>query len=158
MTTVAERHGAYVPWLFVAGFGIIIAVNAIMIWFAVSSFSGLYSANPREQGLRYNDILARQKVRDALGWKVDVAWQPSATRMEIDARDAAGQPLMGARVTASLVRPVERRAPIAVVLGPVDIGRYVAHVDLPEHGNWDVDIVIECAGQRYAARRRMFLQ
>jgi nitrogen fixation protein FixH len=158
MTAVSQRRSAYIPWIFVAGFGVIIAVNAIMIWFAVSSFSGLYSANPREQGLHYNDVLAQQHKRDALGWKVDVAWQPSASRMEIDLHDAAGQPLAGARVMANLVRPVEKRAPIAVALQPVDIGRFVARIDLPAHGNWDVDIAVECAGQRYAATRRMFLQ
>jgi nitrogen fixation protein FixH len=157
MTTLSRRS-AYIPWIFVGGFGVIIAVNAIMIWFAVSSFSGLYSTNPREQGLHYNDVIARQKLRDALGWSVDVAWQPSASRMEIAVRDASGQPLAGARVVANLVRPVEKRAPIAVAMEPVDIGRFVARVDLPEHGNWDVDIVVECAGQRYASTRRMFLQ
>ena len=72
--------------------------------------------------------------------------------------DAAEQPLAGARVTASLVRPVEQRPPIALALAPVDIGRFVARIDLPAHGNWDIDIVVECAGQRYAATRRMFLQ
>jgi nitrogen fixation protein FixH len=158
MTALSPRRGAYVPWLFVAGFGVIIAVNAVMIWFAVSSFSGLYSVNPREQGLRYNDVLARQQQRDALGWKVEVAWQPSASRLEIEVRDGSGQPIAGARVTAKLVRPVEKRAPIAVALEPVDIGRFVARVDLPAHGNWDIDIVVKSASQRYAATRRMFLQ
>jgi nitrogen fixation protein FixH len=158
MTTLSSRRGTYVPWLFVAGFGIIIAVNAVMIWFAVSSFSGLYSTNPREQGLHYNDVLARQKQRDALGWKVDVAWQPSVSCMEIDVSDASGQPIAGAHVTASLVRPVEKRSPISVTMEPRDIGRFVARIDLPAHGNWDVDVVVESAGQRHAATRRMFLQ
>jgi nitrogen fixation protein FixH len=158
MTPLSQCRGAHIPWLFVAGFGVIIAVNAVMIWFAVSSFSGLYSINPREQGLHYNDVLARQKLRDALGWKVDVAWQPSASRMEVDVRDGAGLPLAGARVIASLVRPVEKRAPIAVAMDPVDIGRFTARIDLPAHGNWDIDIVVECAGRRYASTRRMFLQ
>ena len=158
MTALGQRRGAYIPWIFVAGFGVIIAVNAIMIWFAVSSFSGLYSINPRERGLHYNDVLARHQQRDALGWKLDVAWQPATGRMEIDLHDASEQPLAGARVTANLVRPVEKRAPIALALEPVDIGRFVARVELPAHGNWDVDIEVECAGQRYAATRRVFLQ
>jgi nitrogen fixation protein FixH len=158
MTALSPRRGAYVPWLFIAGFGVIIAVNAVMIWFAVSSFSGLYSTNPREQGLHYNDVLARQKQRDALGWKVDVAWQPAASRLEIDVRDVSDQPIAGARVTANLVRPVEKRAPVVVAMEPVDIGRFLARIDLPAHGNWDVDIVVESAGQSYATTRRMFLQ
>jgi nitrogen fixation protein FixH len=158
MTTLAQRRTSYVPWLFVGGFGITIAVNAVMIWFAISSFSGLYSTNPREQGLHYNDVLAQQKARDALSWKVDIAWRPSSSRLEIDLRDTTGQPLSGAQVRVSLVRPVEKRAPIPVVMQAVDSGRFAAHVDLPERGNWDIDIVVDCVGQHYAATRRMFLR
>ena len=158
MTVLGHRRGAYVPWLFVAGFGVVIAVNAVMIWFAVSSFSGLYSSDPREQGLHYNDVLARERQRDALGWKVDLAWHASGSRLEIDLRDATGQPLVGALVTVNFVRPVEKRAPISVALQPVDLGRFAARVDLPEQGNWDVDVVVKAAGQRWAATRRMFLQ
>jgi nitrogen fixation protein FixH len=158
MTILVQRRASYVPWLFVGGFSITIAVNAVMIWFAISSFSGLYSTNPREQGLHYNDVLAQQKIRDALGWKIDVAWQPSGSRLEIDLRDATGQPLSGAQVRVGLVRPVEKRAPIPVVMQAFDSGRFAAHVDLPEHGNWDIDIVVDCGGQHYAVTRRAFLQ
>ena len=56
-------RGRYIPWLFVGGFAIVIAVNAVMIWFAVGSFSGLYSDRAREVGLHYNrraQLRARQ--------------------------------------------------------------------------------------------------
>ncbi|MFO1082806.1 MAG: FixH family protein [Reyranellaceae bacterium] len=158
MTALALRRGSIVPWLFVAGFAIVIAVNGIMVWFAVSSFSGLYAANPREKGLHYNDVIAQQQQRDALGWTVDATWQAAPGRLEVAVRDAGGQPLAGAQVTATLVRPVEKRAPIALVLEPVEIGRFAGRIELPAHGNWDVDLVVEAGGQRYAATRRMFLQ
>lgn len=158
MTAVTARSGAHIPWLFVGGFALVIAVNAVMVWFAVSSFSGLYSAHPRDDGLRYNETLARQRARDALGWVVEVAWEPATRRLTVAARDAAGAPLAGARVEASLVRPAEKRAPLALALQPVDLGRFAAAVDLPAHGNWDVDVIVDAGGQRWAATRRMVLQ
>jgi hypothetical protein len=43
MAHALASRSRYIPWLFVAGFAVVIAVNATMIWFAVGSFSGLYT-------------------------------------------------------------------------------------------------------------------
>ena len=64
----------------------------------------------------------------------------------------------GARVFVELVRPVEKRAPLAVAMEAADIGRFAGHVDLPERGNWDLDILVERGSERYAVTRRMFLR
>lgn len=157
MTTFVLRS-RYIPWLFVAGFALVVAVNATMIWLAVGSFSGLYTAKPRERGLRYNAIVDAQKSRDALGWHVDAEWQPAANRLAVAAFDAAGQPLAGARIAVELVRPVEKQQPLAVTMIAVDVGRFTGEVDLPARGNWDVDIVVERDSARYALTRRMFLR
>ena len=154
MTAAAISRARYIPWLFVAGFAIVIAVNATMIWFAVGSFSGLYADRPRETGLRYNSVIAEQKARDALGWKVTALWRPESSRLEIAATGRDGQPLAGARATAELVRPAEKRPPLAVTLGVVGAGEFAGHVELPERGNWDVDIAIEqepCRGRIMSA-------
>lgn len=158
MATTLVSRGRYIPWLFVAGFALVVAVNATMIWLAVGSFSGLYTPKPRERGLHYNDIVAEQRTRDALGWRVETQWQSEAHRLEIAVFDATGQPLAGARVFASLVRPVEKRPPLAVAVHAVDVGRHAGSVDLPARGNWDIDVVVERDGERYALTRRMFLR
>ena len=158
MSATLAPRGRYIPWLFVAGFAVVIAVNAIMIWLAVGSFSGLYTPAPRERGLHYNEIAAEQRTRDALGWRVDAQWRPDAGRLEVAVFDAAGQPLAGAHVSLTLVRPVEKRPPLAVVVNAIDVGRFAGQVDLPARGNWDVDIVVEHGGEHYALTRRMFLR
>ena len=83
---------------------------------------------------------------------------PKSGRLEVAVFDAAGQPLAGARVSAELIRPVEKRPPLAVALAAIDLGRFAGSVDLPERGNWDLDIVVEQGGDRYALTRRMFLK
>jgi len=70
----------------------------------------------------------------------------------------ASQPLAGARVFVELVRPVEKRPPLAVAMEAADIGRFAGRIELPERGNWDLDIVVERGGERYALTRRMFLK
>ena len=158
MTHALASRSRYIPWLFVAGFAVVIAVNATMIWFAVGSFSGLYTPVPRDRGLHYNAIIAEQNARDALGWRVDASWHVESGRLEVSVLDSAGQPLAGARVSAELIRPVEKRPPLAVALTAFDLGRFTASVDLPERGNWDLDIVVERGGDRFALTRRMFLK
>lgn len=157
MSTVANRSH-YIPWLFVAGFALVVAVNAIMVWFAVGSFAGLYTQKPRDRGLHYNEVIAEQQRRDALGWRVEARWRPDAGRLEIDLFDAAGRPLAPTRLSAELVRPVEKRAPLGVTLEATDIGRFAGRVNLPERGNWDLDVVVERDRERYALTRRMFLK
>ncbi|HET6196312.1 MAG TPA: FixH family protein [Acetobacteraceae bacterium] len=149
---------SFIPWLFVAGFAIVIAVNGIMMWLAIGSFSGLYSDHARERGVHYNQIVAEQKSRDALGWTVVPSWQAEGGVLGLKVSDAAGKPLAGAVATIELVRPAERRAPLDVALNDLGDGRFAGHVVLPERGNWDADIVIEAGGRRFALTKRLFLQ
>ena len=93
MTAVLASRSRHIPWLFVGGFAVVIAVNAIMICFAVGSFSGLYTSKPRDRGLHYNAIVAEQQIRDALGWRVDAVWRPETGRLELNLFEASGRPV-----------------------------------------------------------------
>lgn len=158
MSTAIAFRARHIPWIFVAGFAVVIAVNATMICFAVGSFSGLYADRPRETGLRYNAVLARQKARDALGWTIVATWSARAHRIEIAATGRDGRPLADAVARLELVRPAEKRPPLPVALDAVGGGRFAGTVALPERGNWDLDITVEQGGERYGVTRRMFLE
>ena len=99
MTTATTTVGRdrHIPWLFVLGFAIVFAVNGTMIWFAVGSFSGLYTPKPRDRGLHYNDVVAAQQARDTLGWRVATLWHPEDRSPRTDLvrslrRTAGGRP------------------------------------------------------------------
>ncbi len=159
MSSNRSSSFSFIPWLFVAGFAIVIAVNGIMMWLAIGSFSGLYSDRARERGrVRYNQVMAEQRARDALGWSVVPSWQAEGGVLGLEVSDAAGKPLPGAVASIELIRPVERRAPIDVALSDLGNGRFAGRVALPERGNWDADIVIEAGGHRFALTKRLFLQ
>jgi nitrogen fixation protein FixH len=158
MSTAVASRGRYIPWIFVAGFAVVFAVNAVMVWYAISSFSGLYTDHAREIGIHYNDVIAEQRERDALGWKVGTAWRPDTRRLELSVAGPDGQPLVGAHVRIELVRPAEKGAPLPVAMAVVGMGAFAGYVDLPERGNWDLDIKIESGGHQYAVTRRMFLK
>ena len=63
------QAGHWIPWIFVAGFALVISVNFALIWLAVGSFSGLAEAHPYRAGLDYNQTLAAARAQEALGWK-----------------------------------------------------------------------------------------
>jgi nitrogen fixation protein FixH len=155
---VRSSRFSIVPWLFIAGFIIVIAVNGTMMWLAIGSFSGLYSGHARERGVHYNDVVAQQRSRDALGWTVQVGWQPGSDRLDLTVSDVAGQPLEAAVVSVELIRPAEKRPPVEVAMRDLGAGRFSGSVVLPARGNWDADIAIEAGGRRFALTKRLFLR
>ena len=156
--TPSRPRFSLVPWLFVAGFAIVIAVNGTMTWLAIDSFSGLYSSKPRDRGLHYNQIVAEQRERDALGWKVETSWQAPDRTFGVTVAGQDGALPSGAIVRVELVRPAEKRAPLHIAMSDVGGGRFAGTVDLPARGSWDADIVIVSGGRRFAVTRRLFLQ
>ena len=158
LLAVRQPRFSLVPWLFVAGFAIVIAVNGVMIWFAIGSFSGLYSNHARDRGLRYNQVVAEQHDREALGWTVETSWQATDNLLGLKISDRSGKALEDVTVVVDLVRPAEKRAPIRIAIADLGSGRFAGAVALPGRGNWDADIVIEAGGHRFAVTRRLFLQ
>jgi nitrogen fixation protein FixH len=158
LLSVRSPRFSLVPWLFVAGFAIVIAVNGAMMWLAIGSFSGLYSGHARERGVHYNEVVAEQRSRDALGWTVRAGWQPSSDRLDLTLKDATGRPLEAAVISVELIRPAERRPPVEVTMSGLGGGRFSGSIVLPARGNWDADIVIEARGQRFALTKRLFLR
>ena len=160
MSLLANRssRSSLVPWLFVAGFAVVLAVNGIMMWLAVGSFSGLYTDHARDRGLRYNQVMAEQRARDALGWIIEMEWQSERHQLTLTANDATGKPLERAVVAVELIRPAEKRVPLHVILEPLGAGRFAGTIALPARGNWDADIVVDADGHRFAATKRLFLR
>ena len=153
---LAAKRPPLAPLLFIAGFVVVFIVNGTMAWFAISSFSGLYSANAREHGVHYNEAVSEQRARDRLGWKIVPTWR--GDRLQLSVLGDTGAPLPGARVSAELVRPAEKRASIPLVWTDDGNGMFSAKVELPERGNWDIDIVVDAEGHHFAETRRMFLE
>jgi nitrogen fixation protein FixH len=152
----------WIPWTFVAGFVVVVAVNAVMVQIALSSFSGLATRSPYERGVAYNRVLDEAQRQAALGWQVDVSFasagrESRAGRLEIIARDTAGAALDAARVQAILTRPVERIEAVELTAPSVGAGRFEAFLNVPLAGQWDLQLIIHRGDQRMDLRRRLFV-
>jgi len=143
------RRGRWYPWLFVAAFLVVIAVNGVMVTLAVESFAGLETEHPYERGLAYNETLAAKRAQDALGWTVAFDAVPADMTegmvrvVEVTGafQDRAGAPLTGLDVRAVLRRPAAAGHDQEIALAPRGPGRYSATAELPFPGQWELLIV-----------------
>ena len=158
MTIAEPRRSRWIPWVFVGGFLLVVAVNAIMITVAVKSFTGLTTTEPYTRGLRFNDQIREAEVYERLGWKIAARFRPTSARIgtiEINLADRDGAPITDAEVNAEFSRPVEKGHDFTLTLRSVGGGRYVGNLEFPLAGIWDVKYRIERGAQNLKARDRL---
>lgn len=155
-----RRSDHWIPWTIVGGFAIVIAVNATLIYFATSTFSGVETEHHYERGLAYNQTIASAEAEAQRGWRLDPVFEsrgPGAAHLTVTFTDQGGAPITGADVRAYLVRPVQSGHDVEAVLMDRGAGRYVADIALPYAGQWDLRVVAEGRGATQQARQRVFL-
>lgn len=144
----------------VAFFGVIFAVNAVMIRAAVSSFGGLETESSYQAGLDFEREAAQARAQAALHWQVDARLAPlhdGATRVSIVAHDAQGRPLKGLTATARLVRPTDQQDDRVIALREGRSGEFRgAAVALA--GQWDLVLELKRDDARvFRSKNRVIL-
>src|SRR5207248_5251049 len=107
-------------------FGVVALANAILIRAAVSTFGGLETSSSYQAGLAFTRDAAAARAQDELRWQVKANVQPAADSVvvEIDARDAAGRPLVGLEANVILHHPTDGRADQTVGLSEDAAGHF----------------------------------
>jgi nitrogen fixation protein FixH len=151
--------GSWIPWLFVAFFLVVVAVNATMIWIALTSWTGLATNRAYDRGLTYNRNL------DAAARAAALAWQPAlAARMDGDGgevelllTDAGGQPIAGARAVVRFERPTSEGLDFSVELAATAPGAYRGRFVLPAPGAWNLHATIRRGADLFVHDQRVVL-
>jgi nitrogen fixation protein FixH len=159
----AAAKDAWIPWSFIGFFAVVLVANAIMMFVAFTTWTGIgqENANSYQQGLSYNDRLAEVAAQEALGWHAEIRFEPlegERGRLVLALEDRFGNPLESAAVAAVLARPTDASQDFAVALHDVGIGRYGADVEFPGAGQWDVRLVAEHADGTYRATGRVYVR
>ncbi|TVR98669.1 MAG: hypothetical protein EA406_06090 [Rhodospirillales bacterium] len=134
------------PWIFVGGMAVVIAVNGVMAYAAVTTFSGVHTRDHYRKGLAYNEALVATAAQEARGWRVAVTFTPGdgdnggLGTLQAAFTDADGHPLPDLAVTAELIRPTHAGHDRALALVHQGQGRYASRTELPLPGQWDVRI------------------
>ncbi len=151
----------WIPWVFVAGFLVVLAVNGTMIYVAFATWTGVTTTDAYQRGLAHNARLAEAEAQRQLGWDVEyefVQTGPGRGRVELVLTDRHGTLLDRAAVSARFVRPVAAGHDIEVTLDHLGLGRYAAEVELPLRGQWEIRFLAEDEHGRYRRSERVMLR
>jgi nitrogen fixation protein FixH len=142
-----EITGRHVLAIFVAAFGVIIAVNLTLAWQAVATFPGVEVQNSYVASQTFDRDRAAQ---EALGWTVAVEY--AGGRLALAFTDAGGLPAPVARLDVLVGRTTEARDDRRPAL--VRKGAWFEAPMTLAPGRWLIRIEAEAAdGTRFAQRR-----
>lgn len=141
-------------------FGVVFLVNGVMIYEALSTLSGVDTDSAYQAGLQFEHEVAESKAQDARQWRVDARLTPASAgeRLDVSARDAAGEPLGGMQASAVFERPTDRRLDRGVVLIEDAAGRFHGNAEVAA-GQWDLVIELTRHGeQMFRSKNRVVLK
>ncbi|MEJ5900805.1 FixH family protein [Ochrobactrum teleogrylli] len=107
-TASANSSGTFTGWhmlgIMVAFFGVIIAVNVTMAYFAINSWSGLVVANSYVASQEFNEKAETGKQQAALQWQSKPSYENGVLTYRL--LDRNGQPVAVTGGTVEFKRPV----------------------------------------------------
>ena len=164
-TAMARQRGTgltgwHVLLVFMVFFAAVFAVNATMIYSAVSTHSGVVATEPFRKGLHYNDRILANERQLQLHW-LDMLTIDREGRVQLSIANADGHAITGLSVATIIGRPSTNREDIKLDLAADAAGRYQARMTPLAPGSWIVSIEArtsaEAAEPVFRARRRIWL-
>lgn len=131
-----------VRWMAVL-FGAMFLANGLFVYFALNSHSGEQSSTAYEDGLNYNNTIEGRRKLKALGWtmtvKVDQGTMGNV--LSLTFLDKNQVPLKDITLKATMFNPVRSSDDMVLTLTRLDDG-YMAPLNLPRKGQWDLQVKI----------------
>lgn len=155
--------GRHVLVGFVAAFGVIFAVNGMLIFKALSTFDGIEVPDAYQRGRAYNHVLEAMEAQKALGWSgavsIDDNGRAHEARLIVQFSGRDGTALRDLKIRGSFWRPVAGGADQEQTLRETAPGRYEADFRLAYGGNWLVRIAAEGPrGEKFASEKRVYVR
>jgi nitrogen fixation protein FixH len=148
------KRGRWIPWVFVGGMTLVVVVNGLLVWFALSTFTGVTVTRAYERGRGYDQVLAEAARQDALGWRGDITLEAGVLRVVM--QNDAQQPLHG-RLEGVLQRPLEG-VEVPLGFGATGHGRFAARLEPLRAGHWEARITFfDESGTAFDMRKRFIL-
>jgi nitrogen fixation protein FixH len=141
-------------------FAVVMGVNGLMIYEALSTMRGVDTESAYQAGRMFEHDVAMVKAQDDLHWQVDarLTTAPDDTRVELLARDEAGHVLTGMAASASFERPTDRGLDRGIALTEDLPGQYHGRVKLVA-GQWDLVVALSRHGQQmFRSKNRIVLK
>jgi nitrogen fixation protein FixH len=159
--TPRELTGFKVLLWLLAFFGVVFAVNGVLVQAAISTFGGVETASSYKAGLQFERDVAVAQRQDALHWQIGGKLTRDGAghaMLDIDARDANGAPLAGLSAQALLAHPADERLDRAFELTRSGAGKFHGQVQA-QPGQWELLLDLYRGDERlFRTRSRVTLR
>ncbi|ABK44851.1 hypothetical protein Mmc1_2351 [Magnetococcus marinus MC-1] len=149
------------PWA-IAGVVMAVAVIGVnfYMWYSGSqSATGLVIEGRFKKGMTYDKEMEQYKNQVALGWKITQDSSQLMLNQErpltITVLDKTDQPIQGAHVQGSLIRPIGAGSDVNFMLAESSPGVYVGLVTPHLIGSWYVQATITRGDELYVYKKRI---
>lgn len=151
------------PWLlgFIGLIVTVLAVNATMVYLAITTSPGLVNTSYYERGQDYErSVRSRQAGHPGWVGQIDVpknARVGEPTRVRFSVVDRAGQPVVAERIDFYAYRPSDASRDFAAEMREAGPGRYVVSVEFPLIGVWDTLVAVRADGEEQLIGERIHI-
>ncbi|WP_316183544.1 FixH family protein [Bradyrhizobium sp. SZCCHNRI1009] len=156
-----QLTGGMVLAMLLAFFGTVIGVNVYMMTAAISTLPGTEVDSAYSASLGYEDEIAAARAQEARRWQVEAHIERGAggaAVVQVNARDASGNPLSGLTFQGRLERPADKRADQEVALAEIGGGIYRGTAEAIAPGQWDLVLEGDSSGRRlFLSKNRVLL-
>lgn len=156
--------GRHVLYGLIGFFAVVFAVNGYFLYAALSTYTGVVSAEPYRKGLHYNERIAADERQHARGWRDKLALTPTADAITVELEDSEGRAISGLRIEGLIGRPSTTEHDMMLRMQETTPGRYEASFNKLNAGTWLVALeASERAGADvesvvYRLRKRLWLK
>jgi nitrogen fixation protein FixH len=149
-----------IPYIFIAFFAVIIAVNIGYIYLAKKTWRGVTTDEAYQKGLNYNDTLKEAEKQKELGWIVDAKVSNGGENeisILISLTDRNSIPINDASINITFKNPV--REGYDFTIAPVSSkGTYRFLAKFPVKGQWDAIILVNKGEDKLYVAKRYVIQ
>ena len=132
-TGISKPIDKWLPFLLVLFFVVIAIVNAVFVYIAINTHTGVVTENPYQKGLDYNSVLEKSRAQPEINQIAE--YENGILRWTLTNTD--GTPIEQAEVTATLVRAIEEGYDTDLTFTHKGGGIYEADIStLPKAGLW----------------------
>lgn len=134
-----------------------VAAVAGAIWIGARTAEETVTPAPYASALDFDHD---RHIREALGWEVsvpDAGLHPGDCPLAIAVAGPDGSPLGGANVSVTVGRPGPDGRDRTYPAAP-EGGRYLARVDFPGHGHWDLRIDVSRGPDAASYRKHVYVR
>ncbi len=156
-----ELTGKHVLFCLLGFFGVVFAVNAVMVKAATSTFGGVETTSSYKAGLMFEQEVAKAEQQDELRWQVDgklARDKAGEAVLDISARDARGVPVAGITAQARLAHPADERLDHVIALARTGAGLFHGEAQA-QSGQWELIVDLYRGESRvFRSRSRVTLR